>query len=197
MCQKMDDNWLRVSRGACLCFAYALRFTQENAMSQARKLSTVRVFADNFQFYIYDPSKDPFEPMPALEEPESRRGWTRNDNSIWYFTVGELNDHRVDIYLADAYEECPSAERLLVHNLSVKKALAVYDHEEESTVEVPSGDYAVYLRAFNLGVEEEGEDEDVEDDAFLLRDDLERYEIVLVPGSVETEGVIAGKPTLY
>ena len=164
-------------------------------MSNLNKLKTVRIFADNFQFYVYDPSKDPFDPMPIIDDAESKRGWTRNNNSIWYFTVGELNDHRVDIYTGGAYEEDPNALRVLVHNLSIESSsFAIYDHEEESTIEIPSGDYAVYLRAFNLGVESE---DDLEDEAFFGRNDLERYELLLIPGTVEKEGLVSGKPDLH
>ena len=164
-------------------------------MSEIRTLCTVRLFADNHQFYVYDTSKDPFEPMPDIGDLESRRGWTRNENSIWYFTVGEFNDHRLDIYLAAVYEDISGVERLLAHNLTIESgSFAVYDHEEEGSVEVPAGNYTVYLRAYHLG--EESEDE-LEDEEILQRDDLERYEIVLVPGTVEAEGVIAGNPHLY
>ena len=165
-------------------------------MPEVKKLNAVRVFADNFQFYVYDPSKDPFEPMPEIDDEQSKRGWTRNENSIWYFTVGELNDHRVDIFLGDTFQENSEAERLLVHNLSIESgSFAIYDHEEDSKVEVPAGDYAVYLQAFNLGVEDD--DEELEDEEFFKRDDLERYEILLIPGLVDQEGVIAGKPALH
>lgn len=71
--------------------------------------------------------------------------------------------------------------------------LCIHDHPEAS-MELRPGEYGLFLRAFNLGAES---DVDLPDDVFLAREDLERYELFVVPGASPSEGVIAGKPTLW
>lgn len=62
------------------------------------------------------------------------------------------------------------------------------------------GSYIAYVLAFNLGIDalSEGDlDKDLSDEELQQRTDLEHYNIVLVSGSSQTEGVIKGEEYLY
>ena len=155
---------------------------------------TARIVADHAQFYVYDSSLNPFEPFPTITERECRLGWTRNDNSIWYFTASQLWSHRLDIFVAPDPPAPGDSERMLAHNLDLPTGNLEVHEQPGCSIFLRPGAYAIYLRAYNLGRQT---DEELPDSAFLARDDLERYELFVVPGVTQTEGVISGKELLY
>jgi hypothetical protein len=149
----------------------------------------LRVFADHYQFLLFDPATDPFRPFPQINEATSRRGWTRNAHALWIFTRAHLNAHRLDVSLAEQYRPDPSAARQTVHNFHLPGgALALFEHPNHVRFRIPPGAYKVHCRAYNLGSEDTHGSSDLSDDEFFQHDEWERYEIILVPGSTEHEG---------
>jgi hypothetical protein len=154
---------------------------------------TAPIVADHAQFYVHDSSVNPFEPFPTITDRESRLGWTRNDNSIWYSTAGQLWSYRLDIFVA-AHPPLPGdSERMLAHNLDLPTGNLVVHEQPGCSIFLRPGSYSIYLRAYNLGCET---DEELPDPEFLAREDLERYELFIVPGVTQNEGVISGKEFL-
>jgi hypothetical protein len=149
----------------------------------------LRIFADNYQFLLFDPAADPFRPMPQINEATWRQGWTRNAHALWIFTRAHYNDHRLDVSLADRYQPDPTAARQTVHNLGLPGgSLALFEHPKHVRFRVPARAYRVYCRAFNLGSEDSHGMAGMSDDELFRHSEWERYEIVLVPGSAEREG---------
>jgi hypothetical protein len=161
-------------------------------------LATTRLLADHGQFFAYDASVDPYEPFPVVTEDTTRRGWERTDRAIYYVTVGQLWDFRLDLFRDTQPPDLDDADRLLGHTLNlVTGTLAVGNPVADfnvTTIELAPGPHALFLRAFHLGVEA---DAYMEDEAFLRRSDLERYELFVVPGQLADEGVLLGRQTLW
>jgi hypothetical protein len=164
----------------------------------ATLLTTTRLLADHGQFFAHDASVDPWDPYPEITDEIVRRGWTRTQQTICYMTTGQLWDFRLDILRDTEAPELSSADRLLAHTLDLSSGtLAVGNPIADgnvTTIPLAPGPYTLFLRAFHLGVEA---DEYLEDEAFLRRSDLERYELFVVAGTVPAEGVIAGRPGLW
>jgi len=148
----------------------------------------LRVFADNYQFLVYDFESEPFEPFPIMDEQTSRQGWTRNPHSLWILTRAHANVHRIDVRLSTRYDPDPAASRQTVHNLPLPTGtLALFEHPNHVRFRVAPGDYMIYCRAYNLGKEGNAM-VDLPDDEFFKHDEWERYELILVPGVAKSEG---------
>jgi hypothetical protein len=158
---------------------------------------TLALLADHNQFHAHDSSvKD--DTLPEFSDDAGRRGWTRTDKTIYYFTVGQLWRVRLDLYRGEGPPPLDEAERVLGHtirlptgNLVVGNSIAA---KNVITLSLKPGNYSLFLRAFNLGVES---DEHLDNPSFLARSDLERYELFVVDGATSAEGVIFGKPSLW
>jgi len=161
-------------------------------------LATTRLLADHGQFFAYDASVDPYESFPVITEDTTRRGWARTDRAIYYFTAGQLWDFRLDLFRDTQPPHLDDADRVLGHTLYLSSStLAVGNPVADgnvTTIDLPQGPHSLFLRAFHLGVEASAY---VEDDEFLRRSDLERYEIIVVPGQLAEEGVLLGRQTLW
>ena len=68
--------------------------------------------------------------------------------------------------------------------------MSVMDSEPRITLEVPLGEYSVYVAACNLGVDQQslGEEHELTDDELMQRKDLEWYRIFVVHGAPLVEG---------
>jgi len=158
----------------------------------------MRLLASHCQFYAFDASCNPVDPLPDVTEEASRRGWARTPFAIHYFTLGQLWDVRLDIFRASEPPGLGDAARVLGHALHLptgrlRVGNPIADNNVAS-VDLPPGEYALYLRAFNLEVEA---GEELDDEAFLERSDLERYELFIVSAPAPTEGVILGSPFIW
>ena len=70
--------------------------------------------------------------------------------------------------------------------------MSVIDEGPALTVEVPIGDYSVYIAGCNLGVDQLslGEDTELSDEEYSERKDLEWYRIFVVPGAPDQTGKV-------
>ena len=136
--------------------------------------------------------------LPEFSDDAVRRGWTRTDKTLYYFTVGQLWSVRLDLFRADGPPQLDGAERVLSNSLRLPTGTLVVGNsiaaDNVITLSLKPGTYSLFLRAFNLGVES---DKGLDDPSFLARTDLERYELFVVDGAASAEGVILGKPTLW
>jgi hypothetical protein len=166
------------------------RFRRQPEYYLSAAPARLRVFADHYQFLLFDPATDPFlPPLPEIDEVTSRRGWTRTEHALWIYTRAHYNDHRIDVSLADQYQPDPMSARQTVHNLALPDgSLALFEHPAHVRFRVPPGAYRVYCRAYNLGGEDPNGMSDLSDDELFRHDEWERYEIILVPGSADREG---------
>ncbi|MEL6554862.1 MAG: hypothetical protein AAFQ63_15555 [Cyanobacteria bacterium J06621_11] len=70
--------------------------------------------------------------------------------------------------------------------------MSVIDHEPPISVNLPKGDYSVFVAGCNIGIDQLslGEDADLTDEQIAVRKDLEWYRIFLVPGKPVQQGRI-------
>jgi len=120
-------------------------------------LATTRLLADHGQFFAYDASVDPYESFPVITEDTTRRGWARTDRAIYYFTVGQLWDFRLDLFRGTQPPRLDNADRVLGHTLHLSTGtLAVGNPVADgnvTTIELAPGPHSLFLRACHLGVE--------------------------------------------
>lgn len=168
-----------------------------------RRIAQLRFFCSQNSFLVFDASREPSNQSADLKKLSSprnaaqSRGWIRIGDAIAFQTVARGNDHRIDIWRTPQLDVPKDADRVIQLNLSLPSGdLRIFSLDYGEIVELAAGDYILQCRAYNLG-RELPEDAPPEDDAaFLKRDDLERYELVLAPGKAQEEGVISGPPTL-
>jgi hypothetical protein len=165
---------------------------------QVKLMSGLRLLADHGQFFACDASVDPWGFFPDITEDTARLGWARTDAVVYYFTVGQLWDFRLDVFRDEEPPGLENADRVLSHTIRLPTGVLtvgnpVADHNLV-TLSLEPGEYSLFLRAFNLGVESE---EQLTDEEVFSRADLERYELFVVPGAAATEGVILGRSTLW
>ncbi|HEX5241813.1 MAG TPA: hypothetical protein VFW23_01025 [Tepidisphaeraceae bacterium] len=168
-----------------------------------RRIAQLRFFCSQNGFLVYDASREPSNQSADLKKLSSPQnaskspGWIRIGDAIAFQTVAPSNDHRIDVWRTPQLDAPKDADRVIQLNLSLPSGdLRIFSLDYGEIVELAAGDYILQCRAYNLG-RELPEDAPPEDDAaFLLRDDLERYELVLAPGKAQEEGVISGPATL-
>jgi len=168
-----------------------------------QQIAKFRIFASDYQFYICDPDRatnesEMFGAVMNLTQADHERGWTRTSSTITCFTIEDRNNHRIDIFVGKEYDGHNDATRVLCQTLNLSKGrLDIFcgPFPDEVEIHVPPGDYSIYVRGFNFGVGTEKRIENNEE--FLARSDMERYEIVLVPGKAAKEGIVFGPEKLY
>jgi hypothetical protein len=161
-------------------------------------LATTRLLADHGQFFAYDASVDPYDVFPDITEDATRRGWARTDRAIYYFTAGQLWDFRLDVFGDSQPPQLDDADRILGHTLHLSSGMLAVGNPvadgNVTTIALAPGPHSLFLRGFHLGVEADGH---MEDEEFLRRSDLERYELFVVPSLLAEEGVLLGRQTLW
>lgn len=168
-----------------------------------RRIAQLRFYCSQNSFLVYDASRKPSDSaadIKKLSNPQGASkspGWFRIGDAVVFQTVARGNDHRIDVWRTPELDAPKDADRVIQLNFALPSGdLRIFSLDYGEIVELAAGDYILQCRAYNLG-RELPEDAPPEDDAaFLKRDDLERYELVLAPGKAQQEGVISGPPTL-
>jgi hypothetical protein len=155
------------------------------------KILSRSIFADHYQFYVYDSTERWWETVADWSDESLRRGYLSSGRSIHLGTVADLNNHWLEVYLSSNIPDLDECERALAFNFSITSGilsiLGLAD-EEESKINVENGDYVLYILAFNLGVD----CREMDDEKLEQMTDIEKYKIILVPGRINNEGVIKG-----
>lgn len=147
-----------------------------------QRLLQHRVFADHYQFYIFDSNRSAYDTLTPWDNGAVEKGYSVGKSTLGIFTVGHMNDHRVDIFMVDNVPDKGASERFHILEMDLpsgkmKITSPAYLESDEPIVEVAPGRYRVFVRAHNLGHESEDE---LPDEEHLSRLDLERYEIFLM-----------------
>jgi len=140
-----------------------------------------QIFADHYQFYVFDGDLSPYENMEKWSDEAVKKGYISGSHAIGIGTVAHFNNHRVNVYINDYIRENSKADITHNHELTItsgtiKLTSPAYTKTEEPKSTIPNGVYNVTIIGFNLGKEDE---DDLSDEELLQRDDLERYEIHL------------------
>ena len=154
-------------------------------------------FCSHYHFDLFDSLVEWWnEPVDTPPKEEFERGSFRGGKVLVFRTLADLNNHRFDVFTADKHVVPEGVDRVMAYNIDVPSGkITVFSLDEGQTVEIGQGKYVVYCRAFNIA-RELSRNENLTDEQFLQRDDLERYELVFVPGAITQEGVVFGPRTL-
>jgi hypothetical protein len=168
------------------------------------RLASYCFFASHNSFDVFDAEitlwEEPSE-LDGLANAEQlarlERGWYRRGRAICYRTLVDSYVNRIDVYRAAEPPAADGADRVLAHDLSLPSGvLTIFSLDYGETIAVGPGDYTVYCRAFNLGEDLALDELEMESDEYLKRLDLERFELILVPGYRGHAGVVYGPPKL-
>lgn len=157
-------------------------------------LDTYRVFADHYQFYLYDSEFDHYsdERLAFVDSTALEFGYRGCERAIYVSTVAGLNDHRVRVYLDQTPEG--SYERRFEWDISIPSGTMVisspaYTPDEEEQISLPAGDYRMVICSSAIGVDELTDgpsgDDPMEDEEFFTHDDFEHYDIYLTKRSTK------------
>jgi hypothetical protein len=174
-------------------------------------LTEFRIFADHYQFFVYDVGVDPC-PESFYSDPEDNRsdigsyrlGYLTNGRTICFGTEADSNDHWIEVYSSSQVPNFGRAERVIALPLKVDSGRIgitnlLYSYEPIQEVAVDSGVWTAYLLAFNIGSDkywDQGtaslrEDSEVPSDEQLKANwEFERYQIILVPDFQTPIGVL-------
>lgn len=147
-----------------------------------------RVFADHYQFYLYDSSFDHYsdERLSWTDGNKNEYGYLSVEKAIYVSTVAGLNDHRVRFFIEGSptkdYErnfesiiEVPSEKLVL-------SAPANMD-EDDFILSLSAGKYKVLICSNSVGKDmfsyEHEYDEDMDDIEYFKHDEFEYYDIFL------------------
>jgi hypothetical protein len=168
-----------------------------------KKIYSGRIFADHYQFYIFDSKENYFEDMQDWNEENSKQGYISNGRTIYLGTKAHLNDHWLNVYLSESTPSFDDCDRALSLNIQISSGVLgiATTLDEVARITLNKGAYISYILGFNLGVDQDSledmNEEPLSDEELEKRADLERYSIVLVPGTTVSEGVIKGNKYLY
>lgn len=158
-------------------------------------VAATRIFASHYQLVICD------DIMAFTEESnwgkgDYERGFAGNSRFRMVGTEADLNDHWVEVAIADEPPNLEHWQRITCVGLSCNTGriyvMSVIDYEPPISVDLPKGDYSVFVAGCNIGIDQLslGEDTDLTDEQIAVRKDLEWYRIFLVSGKPVQQGRI-------
>ncbi len=162
-------------------------------------LGAARVFASHYQLVICD------DPARAINDDENwtdeaiARGFAGSAVYRMVGTEADLNDHWVELVQSSAPPNLEDWQRITCVDFSTSSGdvhiMSVVDNEPSISAKVEPGEYAVYVAAQNLGIDQLslGELNDnakakLGDAELAARKDVEWYRIFLVAGRPPQRG---------
>jgi hypothetical protein len=157
-------------------------------------LGAARVFASHYQIVVCD------NPARILSDDENwndekvSRGFAGAPTFRMIATEADLNDHWVELVATSEPPAIDAWQRITcVHFRSTSGkiyVMSVVDTHPAISAEIEPGDYAIYVAAQNLGIDQLslGEDHRLSDAEISARKDIEWYRLFLIAGRPGTEG---------
>ena len=108
-----------------------------------KHLDTIRIFADHYQFWVYDSEHNPFEPLPEYTDESVNRGWQRTPYAISFTTRAHLNDHKLEIFFCETQPDLNHAERVTAHPMSIGSGLNIHDTKDSFKCSLAKGEYTL------------------------------------------------------
>lgn len=165
-----------------------------------KQLGAARVFASHYQLVVCD------DPAITVSDDENwspekfARGFAGRPTFRMVGTGADLNDHWVELVLVDQPPSLDAWQRITcVHFRSTSgkvHVMSVIDTDPTISADIAPGDYAAYVAAQNIGIDQLslGEKSKLTDDEIAVRKDIEWYRLFLVPGKPDREGRLVDRP---
>lgn len=144
-----------------------------------------RIFADHYQFYVFDSDTDPYAVDEQWSDEVLKKGYLQGKNSIHVVTIGDFNDHAVTIHKGASSEVLPEGghdviTEITINSGKVRLSSPAYDRDDEPEFNIGAGVYKLTIRCLNSG-KEDPDAVDLEDQEFFKLEHLERYELYFDP----------------
>ena len=141
-----------------------------------------RIFADHYQFYVFDSKSDPHDINEEWSEEVIKKGYLQGLSSIHIVTIGDYNDHAVSIHAGSPEKTLSEGDHevftdIVIKSGKVKLSSPAYSNEEEPEYEIGKGAFKLTIRSLNIGIEDPDAIEELEDIDFFKLKHLERYEL--------------------
>ena len=147
-----------------------------------------RIFADHYQFYIYDSDYDHFadDRLNWATAEAKEFGYITTEKAIYVKTVADLNDHRVRVFIdqqpSASYEQEFSSNIELVSGKLIVSAPA-NDEDDDLVVLLEPGNYSIFVCGNSIGKDmfsfDSAYDEEMDDSEYFKHDEFESYDIYL------------------
>ena len=151
-------------------------------------ITTAKIFADHYQFYIFDAEFDHYnEPRLDWHQPDRLKyGYLATERAIYVSTVADLNTHRLRVFLNESptqqYEREFSAN-LQIQGNAIKISAPTNSPEDDLIIPVSPGHYLITVCSNHVGSDEltvfPNNIEPLSDAEFLSREDMESYDIFI------------------
>ncbi|GAB5446996.1 hypothetical protein [Gymnodinialimonas sp.] len=166
----------------------------------ARLLGAARIFASHYQFVLCEDPGRPLSDEENWTDALVQRGYAGAPDWRMIGTEADLNDHWIELALADAAPDPSNWHRIICCDFETRSGavnlMGVLADEAEISAQIAPGTYAAHICVRNPGVDQQttGEldagAEMLTDTELAAREDLERYRVVLVPGAPKRTGVV-------
>jgi hypothetical protein len=163
-------------------------------------LGAARVFASHYQLVVCDDPATTVGDDENWSEEKVARGFAGKPTFRMVGTEADLNDHWVELVRVDQPPSFDEWQRITcVHFRSTSgkvHVMSVIDADPRISADIEPGDYAVYVAAQNIGIDQLslGEKPKLTDGEIAMRKDIEWYRLFLVAGKPDREGRIVDRP---
>ncbi|WP_143743027.1 competence protein ComJ [Maricaulis sp. W15] len=172
-------------------------------MSEIR-LAAGRVFASHYQILICQDSNRLLQDSENWDHEASQRGFAGAPSYRIVGTEADLNDHWVELVLAQRPPNLDEWERVTCVDFrtldGAVHVMSIIDNRPSISCRVPPGEYSAYFAAQNLGVDQlslgeigDGLEGRLTDTEIASRRDLEWYRIYLVPEQAPRLGILTDR----
>lgn len=153
-------------------------------------ITTTKIFADHYQFYIFDAEFDHYsEPRLDWSQPDRLEyGYLATERAIYVSTVADLNSHRLRVFQNESptqqYERIFSVE-LEIEGNAIQVSAPANSPEDDLIIPVSPGHYLISVCSNHVGIDEltvlPDNEEPLSDEEFLSREDIECYDVFIEP----------------
>jgi len=148
-----------------------------------------RIFADHYQFYIYDSEYKHFsdDRLNWITAEREQFGYISTEMAIYVSTVADLNSHRLRVYLGE--EPNAEYERVYSRDLAIPSGRVVIsapanEESDDLRLSVEKGNYTVFVCSNSIGKDmlsyDVEYDDDMTDEEYVKHDEFEYYDIFLL-----------------
>jgi len=163
-------------------------------------LGAARVFASHYQIVVCDNPTRPLADDENWNADKFAQGFAGAPAFRMVGTEADLNDHWVELVATPQPPPLDAWQRITCVHFRCASGkvhvMSVIDSEPRISADIRPGDYAVYVAAQNLGIDQRslGEDRPLTDAEIAVCKDVEWYRLFLVPGKPKSEGRLADRP---